>query len=192
MIKLFKSILVITVVIAAFAFTNPLKEKVLIKESTILWKGNKVVGSSHTGTIDLKEGYFEIEDNLFVGGKFVMDMTSITATNMDDEKYKLKLENHLKSDDFFGVKEHPTATLVIDGVGQLSESKHYEVFGTLTIKGISNSINFNISSEDKTATVHLKIDRSKFNVRYGSGSFFDDLGDKAISDIFEVDITLIY
>lgn len=190
--KIFKTLLVISVIISAFAFTNSKKEKVTIKESSISWEGKKVIGSSHTGTIDLKEGYFEIEDDLFVGGKFVIDMKSIAATNMDSEEYKLKLENHLKSADFFGVEEFPTATLEIDGVGQLTEARHYEVHGTLTIKGISKPIVFNISSEDRIATIHLEIDRSEFNVRYGSGSFFKGLGDRAISNIFELEITLKY
>jgi len=190
--KIINSLLIITVVLSAFAFTNPIKEKVHVKESTILWKGKKITGSSHTGTVALKEGYFKIENDLFVGGNFVIDMTSITATNMDSDEYRLKLENHLKSDDFFGVNEFPTATLRFDGVGQLTEARHYEVHGTLTIKGISNPVVFNISAEDRTATVHLEVDRSKFNVRYGSNSFFENLGNRAISNTFELDISLKY
>ncbi len=190
--KSIKIILLTAVIIGAFAFINSKKEKVVIKESSITWMGQKVIGSSHTGTLTLKEGYFLIEEDLFVGGNFVIDMTSLTATNMDNDEYRLKLENHLKSDDFFNVEKFPTASLAINRVGQLSEVRHYEVHGTITIKGISNPITFNISSEDRTATVHLEIDRSKFDVRYGSDSFFDNLGDRAISDIFEVDITMKY
>ena len=119
-------------------------------------------------------------------------MTSIAATNMNSDEYKLKLENHLKSDDFFGVNEFPTALLVIDGVEQLEEAKHFKVHSTLTIKGISNPVDFKISAENRIAAVHLEIDRSKFNVRYGSDSFFDNLGDKAISDMITLDITLKY
>jgi len=190
--KIINLLLIITVVLSAFAFTNPKKEKVAIKESTILWKGKKVIGSSHSGTIDLKEGYFEIEDDLFVGGEFVIDMKSIAVTDLENENYKLKLEKHLKNSDFFDVNKFPTATLIINGVGQLTKERNYEVHGTLTIKGISNPIVFNISSEDRTATAHLDIDRSKFNVKYNSKSFFKNLGDKAIADIFELNITLKY
>jgi len=190
--KIINSVLIITVILTAFAFTNPTKEKVPIKESTIIWEGKKITGSSHSGTVALKEGYFEIENDLFVGGKFVIDMTSITNTDIESEESKLKLENHLKSEDFFGVNEFPTATLVIDGVEQLEEAKHFKVHSTLTIKGISNPVDFKISAEDRVATVHLEIDRSKFNVRYGSGSFFDNLGNRAISDMMSLDITLKY
>ena len=185
--KIVNTILLVTIVFATFAFTTPIKKQIDIKESSIIWKGKKVVGSSHNGTIDLKEGFFEYEDDAMIGGHFIVDMTSITANDME-EKYKLKLEGHLKSDDFFGVENYPTATLKITKVSKSSDK--YEITGDLAIKGITDSITFDLYMNNNTSTAHIEIDRSKFNVRYGSGSFFDNLGDKTISDIIELDITL--
>ena len=190
--KIINSILIITIILSAFAFTNPIKEKVSIKESTIVWEGKKITGSSHSGTVALKEGFFEIDNDLLVGGKFVIDMTSIANTDIDNEDRNHKLVNHLKSEDFFAVSEFPTATLVIDSIEQLTETGNFKANGTLTVKGISNPVDFNISAEDRVATVLLEIDRTKFNVRYGSDSFFDNLGNRAISDKISLDVTLKY
>ena len=107
-----------------------------------------------------------------------------------DEKNGKKLEGHLKSDDFFGIEEHPTASLLFNNISKNDQG--YEVIGEITIKGITESITFNLKMKNNVTTLHLDIDRSKFNVRDGSGSFFDDLGDNMISDIIELDITLIF
>lgn len=187
--KIVKTLLVVTVILGAFAFTTPVKKKINIKESTIVWKGKKIIGASHTGTLKLKSGYFEMENDVLLGGNFVVDMTSLTVTGMD-EKYGKKLEGHLRSDDFFGIEQHPTASLIFNNISKNDQG--YEVTGEITIKGITESITFNLKMENNVTTLHLDIDRSKFNVRYGSGSFFDDLGDNMISDIIELDITLIF
>lgn len=181
-----KSALVLTVAISTLAFTNAIK-KVNITESTIEWKGKKVFGS-HTGTIDLKSGHLEMEGNELTGGMFVVDMTSINVTDLKAGEGKEKLEGHLKSGDFFGVEEHPTATLEFTKVQKMSGG--YEVEGTMTIKGNSNPVEFDLEMNGNTATASFKIDRSKYNVRYGSGSFFDSLGDNTISDKFELKVSL--
>ncbi len=185
--KIVNSILVITIVFATFAFTAPIKKQIDIKESNIVWTGKKVIGKSHTGTIDLKEGFFLFNDDELIGGQFIIDMTSISNSDLEGE-YKGKLEGHLKSDDFFGVKNHPTASFNINNVTKIDNG--YEVTGDLTIKGITNTVSFDLSMVQNTSTAHLEFDRSKFNVRYGSGSFFENLGDKTISDVIELDVTL--
>ncbi len=178
---------VLLFIVGITAFTSPLiaqSEILDIKESTIIWKGKKVL-SSHSGTINLKEGYFEMEGDTLIGGKFIVDMTSIIVTDME-EKSKLKLEGHLKSDDFFGVIDYPTAILVINNATKNMDE--YSVHGDITIKGVTENIDFSLTIVNHQATTYLKIDRSKFGIKYGSGSFFDDLGNKTISDIFELDI----
>lgn len=185
--RIVNTILLVTIVFAAFAFTTPIKKQIDIKESTITWKGEKVIGKSHIGTIDLKEGYFEFENEALVGGHFVIDMTSISNTDVEGE-YKAKLEGHLKSDDFFGVEKYPTASFKINKASK--QNDRYEITGDLTIKGITNSISFDLFMNGNTSTAHIEFDRSKFDVRYGSGSFFDDLGDKTISDTIELEVTL--
>ncbi len=181
-----RSVLILAVAVTAMAFTTPIKKKIDIKESTIEWKGKKILGS-HTGTIDLKEGYMEMDNDQLVGGKFVVDMTSLKNTDLKGE-YKGKLEGHLKSDDFFGVAEHPTASLVITGATK--DGNIYTVTGDMTIKGTTNPITFELIMGETAARTSLKIDRTKYGVRYGSGSFFDSLGDNTISNKFELDVTL--
>ena len=111
--NLFKGALASTVIVSLLSFTNvdAQENKVEVKDSNIEWEGEKVTGS-HEGTIELKDGYFTMENGELKGGEFVMDMTSITVTDLEGED-KGKLEGHLKSDDFFGVNNHPTAKLVI-------------------------------------------------------------------------------
>ncbi|WP_242205509.1 YceI family protein [Aestuariivivens insulae] len=183
-----KNLIKITLVLVAFtafSFTSLRIEKkaVKVEDSQVVWKGYKVTGS-HEGTIVIKSGELIFEEDKLVGGEFVIDMTSIAVTDIQGE-YQGKLEGHLKSDDFFGVENHPTSSLVFTSV-KPSGKNAYDVTGDLTIKGITKPINFNLSVYGNKATASLKIDRSKYNVKYGSTSFFDNLKDKAIYDEFDL------
>jgi len=184
--KTAKKLLILVLATTASSFTNPVKEKVEVKESTINWLGKKVTGK-HNGSINLKEGFLEMDGDNIVGGEFVIDMKSITVLDLKGDM-KGKLEGHLKSDDFFGVENFPTATLNITSATKNGSS--YNVDGNITIKGITQPITFTLNKDGNTATTTVTIDRSKFNVRYGSGSFFDNLGDKTIYDDFKLDVTL--
>ena len=168
-----------------FSFTtvNNDKKEIKIDKSKVVWKGYKVTGS-HEGTITIKSGTLEFESEKLIGGEFVIDMTSIIVTDLEGE-YKGKLEGHLKSDDFFGVAAHPTASLVFTEV-KTSGKNSYNVTGNLTIKGKTNPISFSISIYGSKATATLKVDRSKYDVKYGSASFFDNLKDKTIYDEFDL------
>ena len=173
------------VAFATFSFTTIVKEKKEIKtdESKVVWKGYKVTGS-HEGTIALESGSLSFEGDKLVGGEFVIDMTTINSTDLQGE-YKDKLDGHLKSDDFFGVTKHPKASLVFTKV-KASGKNAYEVTGDLTIKGKTHPVSFVISIYGNKATTSLKVDRTKYDVRYGSTSFFDGLKDKAIYDEFDL------
>lgn len=172
-----------------FSFTTlkDTKKDIKIKNSKIVWKGYKVTGS-HEGTIALKTGSLSFNNNKLTGGEFTIDMTSIACTDLNGE-YKNKLEGHLKSDDFFGVKKNPTATLVFKKVKSTGKNS-YKVTGDLTIKGITKKVDFILSVYGNKANASLKIDRSKYNVKYGSTSFFDGLKDKAIYDEFDLVVDL--
>ncbi|MFO7939936.1 MAG: YceI family protein [Bacteroidales bacterium] len=182
-------------IILALAFmlsTNLLlaqKTEVNTQSSTIEWTGKKI-GGSHTGNIQLQSGTFTIQNNQIVSGKFVMDMKSITNSDIDDPETRQKLIGHLKSDDFFGAKRYPTA---IFEVKQSTPFKNgtATVEGIITIKGTSEPIRFEVVRSGNSYATTLEIDRAKFDVRYGSDSFFDNLGNKAIDDIFTLDIKLI-
>lgn len=180
-----KNLLVLTIIMGlAFSFTTIIdKKEIKTSESTVTWKGYKVTGSHH-GTIDIKSGNLVFEEDQLVGGEVVIDMTSITVTDLTGE-YKGKLEGHLKSDDFFGVATHETAKLVFTNV-EATGKNSYEVTGDLTIKNITNPITFDMSIYGNKANATLKIDRSIYDVRYGSPSFFNDLKDKAIYDEFDL------
>ena len=114
----------------------------------------------------------------------MIDMATIENTDMEGE-YKTKLEGHLKSEDFFGVEKYPTALLTFKNVKSNGKNS-YEVVGDLTIKDITKPVTFELSVYGNKATANVKIDRTKFDVRYGSTSFFDDLQDKAIYDEFDL------
>lgn len=158
-------------------------------KSEITWEGSKITGSSHSGVVNLIEGGIQVADGKISGGKFTIDMTSITVTDLEGSM-KGKLEGHLKNDDFFAVDKHKTARLVIEG------ADGDNITGSLTIKGITNKVTFPAkvvmnADGSMTATADIEVDRSKYDVRYGSGSFFDDLGDKAINDMIKFKVKLV-
>ena len=177
-----------TLVIVAFmtfSFTTAEgdKKEIKLENSKVVWKGYKVTGS-HVGIITIKSGHLNFDKDILTGGSFKIDMSTITVTDLEGE-YKGKLEGHLKSDDFFGVEKFPTATLHFTKVKSVGKNS-YEVTGNITIKGKTETVSFNVSVYGNKANVSLKIDRTKFDVRYGSTSFFDGLKDKAIYDEFDL------
>ncbi|MCF1192869.1 YceI family protein [Mangrovimonas sp. AS39] len=178
--------LIATAVLVLAVITNPIKkEKKMIKaeESKVVWKGYKVAGA-HEGTIAVKSGNLEFNGEELVGGSFVMDMTSIGSTDLSGE-YKDQLDGHLKSDDFFGVEKYPTSSLTFTEVTSTGKNS-YEVTGDLTIKGTTHPITFDLSVYGSKASASVKVDRSKYDVRYGSSSFFGNLKDKVIYDEFDI------
>lgn len=172
-----------------YSFTTMIDKKVDTEQSTVKWVGKKVTGQ-HEGTIKLESGSLQFDGKTLTGGNFVIDMTSITVTDLEG-KGKANLEGHLKSDDFFGVEKHNKATFTVTKVNKLDDKNH-AISGNLTIKGITKPINFTMAVESNSATAKVIVDRSKFDVRYGSPSFFNDLKDKAIYDDFELFVTLSF
>lgn len=165
------------------------KAKISTEKSSIEWLGKKL-GSQHDGLIQLKSGFLELEGEKIVAGNFVVDMTTITNSDLENEDYNQKLVGHLKSDDFFGVENYPTASFKVTQSSKFSNGKA-KLSGDITIKGKTESISFEVVRVGNEYSAKVEIDRSKFDVRYGSDKFFDNLGDKAIEDIFTLDITLV-
>ncbi|MEM5565518.1 YceI family protein [Psychroserpens sp. AS72] len=185
--NILKSAVIVVLALSFASFTTILKKELKVKESTITWKGHKVTGS-HEGNITLTDGTLLFEDDQLVGGNFTIDMTSLTVTDLKAGKGKEKLEGHLKSDDFFGTANHEKATFTItEAEGKNGE---YTIIGDLTIKGKTNPITFQMNVTEDTAKASLKVDRTKFGIRYGSASFIDGLKDKAIYDEFDLNVTL--
>jgi polyisoprenoid-binding protein YceI len=162
-------------------------KKVNVSKSTINWLAKKVTGE-HSGTVNLKEGNLTFKSKKLTGGSFVVDMNSLTATDLQGE-WQGKLNGHLKSDDFFGTEKFPTATLIFKKLS-LKSKGIYTVTGDLTIKDKTNSVTFDLAVTQNTAKTKLVVDRTLYDIKYGSGSFFDNLGDKAIANEFELNVAL--
>jgi len=186
-----KTVNIVLVSIVLFSGNVLFGQKVEVnpKASSVEWHGKKI-GTNHDGNIQLKSGFIELKDNQIVEGKFVMDMTTITNNDLKNEGYNQKLVGHLKSDDFFGVEKYPTAHFIVTKSSKFSNGKA-TITGDITIKGKTESISFDVVRSGEVYTSSVEIDRSKFDVRYDSSSFFKNLGDKAIDDIFTLDIKLV-
>ncbi|MEY8847494.1 YceI family protein [Psychroserpens sp. XS_ASV72] len=187
--NILKTGLLMVLAISIASFTTIEDKKVAVKDSSVTWKGYKVTGS-HEGTINLSEGALQFDGENLVGGEFVIDMTTINVTDLEAGRGKEKLEGHLKSDDFFGVDQHKKAIFKINKV--TGENGDYRVFGDLTIKGQTLPHSLKMTVDGNTVTANFKIDRTKYDIKYRSNSFFDDLKDKAIYDEFDINVTLKY
>jgi polyisoprenoid-binding protein YceI len=185
--KTIKSILMAAIILAG---STVFAQKMVVdkEKSTLKWYGEKVTGS-HWGHIDLQKGWFTWKNDKITDGMFVIDMSTITNMDIEDEEYNAKLVGHLKSDDFFGVSTYPTAKLEIKSSSAFKNNKG-KVKAHLTIKETTLPIEFEAQREGNWFMAEIVIDRSKYDVRYGSGSFFDDLGDKMIYDDFTMTVKI--
>ena len=179
-----KILSIIALFVAAVAMGQV--KKLHLQARNLQWEAKKVVGAGHKGTLTFSAGEFTYKNNELVGGSFVVDMNTLTVTDEDmDAKGKAKLEGHLKSDDFFAVKKFPTATLKLKTVTKTQAG--YKAEGDLTIKGITKPVTVELlrtAAEGFASTV--VINRTQYDIKYGSGSFFSNLGDKAIEDNFTI------
>lgn len=162
-------------------------KKVDVSKSTIQWLAKKV-GGQHSGTVNLKNGTLVFKGNKLAGGSFTVDMTSVTATDLTGE-YLDKLNGHLKSEDFFNTGKFPAATLVFKKITAKAKGT-YVVTAYLTIKGITKPVTFDLATTANSATTKFMVDRTQFDIKYGSKSFFESIGDKAIDNDFELKVSV--
>jgi len=167
-----------------------------VNNSSAEWFAAKMTGK-HNGTVNILGGQLKNNHGQLTGS-IEIDMNSIKDSDLKDEKMNAKLVNHLKSEDFFDVVKYPKATFVITSIVPVTEPKEgttHTVNGNLTIKDKTNPISFDatlITQEGKITCVgSAVVDRSKFDVRYGSKSFFEDIGDKVIYDDFTIKFNVI-
>ena len=164
--------------------------------SQINWKGSRLYElDSHNGTIGLQSGQLGFKDGAPVAGKFTIDMTSIANSDIEDPEYNAKLVGHLKNDDFFSVDKFPTAVFEVVSVAAGAGANEYTVTGNLTVKGITKSVSGPATiTSDATgaqAEAKLNIDRTEFDVQYGSEGAFADLAkDKVIDDKVEISLNV--
>ncbi|MFB9863933.1 YceI family protein [Rufibacter immobilis] len=193
--KLRNTVLAALVALVTFAFAGKgVDYKVVNNQSKVTWKGTKVAGE-HTGLISIANGKLNSDGKNILGGYFEIDMNSITCTDITDAKYNQQLVGHLKNDDFFGTDKFPKSTLQITKVTPTKTKGQYLVNGDLTIKGIKKPVQFpatvTFAGNQIKAKANIKVDRTKYDIKYGSGSFFDNLGDKAISNEFDLNVDLV-
>lgn len=157
-------------------------------QSNVDWVGRKVTGA-HNGTIAVKAGSLSITNGQLVGGEIIIDTTSIKVIDVTDPGTNAQFAGHLASDDFFAIDQYPEAKLIITSVS----GKHIE--GDLTIKGITHPISFeaavNIKGYTLITSAKLVIDRTKYNMKFRSGNFFQNLGDTLIYNDFDLNVTII-
>lgn len=179
---------------AAVAKETSVMYKANIEKSTIEWKGFKPTGS-HNGTIAIAKGVVNVNDGAVESGNFTIDMNSITVLDIPaDDEGNAKLKGHLTHADFFDVETYPHSTFEVTGA-KIVEGKTI-LSGNLRLKDVTNNISIPVTTSINGDTITLTsetftIDRSKWNVKYGSKSFFDNLGDKFINDEIELKINLV-
>jgi polyisoprenoid-binding protein YceI len=164
-------------------------------DSTLSWAGYKrLVKVEHNGNLTIKQGEFSVSGGEIVSASVVLDMNSIVLDPGDSGKGRL--EDHLRSDDFFSVANHPEASFVLTSFTANSSGDSYgTVEGELTIKDITNDISFPVTASFREGQLILSgetaIDRTLWNVRFGSGKFFDDLGDNIVDDMIDIQFELV-
>lgn len=186
----------VAIVAGSSAFIGPKKAtayKVDTQKSILNWNGKKVTGE-HSGTVKLSEGTLAVDGGKLTGGAFTFDMNSIVCTDLTDAGYNAKFIGHMKSEDFFNTAKFPTSTFKITKVTPKGGDA-YDITGNMTIKGITNAVTFpatvKATAAGVEATGKATLDRTKYDIRYGSKSFFENIGDKAIYDDFVVEMKVV-
>ena len=177
--------------VSTFAFSD--EYSVNKSASKVKWEAKKVTGK-HDGTISFVNGSVKLNGNKISDGSFVIDMNTIVVTDITDPGTNKKLVGHLSSDDFFSVAKFPQSKLEIKN-SELKSGDNYRFVGDLTIKGITKPVEFdakvNVSSGKLTASGIITVNRTLYDIKYGSGSFFSGLGDKMIYDDFTLEFEFI-
>lgn len=164
------------------------KIEVDASSSKIVFNAKKLT-ATHTGEVKLASGFLNFAKDTLVGGEFMADMTTISNTDITDADYHKKFIDHMISEDFFGVEKFKTAKFVFKSAKKL-KNDNYKITGNLTIKDVTAPVTFEAVVTKEKASAKLTFDRTKYGIKYGSGKFFQNLGDKLIADDVELVITL--
>jgi len=163
------------------------------KASSLFWKGEKATGE-HWGNAPIASGELTVEDGRVTQGNFEIALSSITVADITDKDTNAKLVSHLKSADFFSTEKYPTSSFVLTSAKQKAGNE-YLISGTLVIKGIANQLEFpaTIVNEGRVikASAKITVDRTKYDIKYRSSNFFENLGDKVIYDDFVLTLDLV-
>ena len=166
----------------------------LIDDSELSWIGTELSTKTHTGTIDFTDGTIVVDSDNTISGNVKINMSTINVTDLQGRSKEM-LERHLRSSDFFEVESYSEAKFSFISKSFDKLSNQISFVGDLTIKDITNPISFNATLLETSpflkAKAVLSFDRSKYNVRFRSGNFFENLGDKLILDVIDVNIRLV-
>lgn len=158
--------------------------------SSLKWHAERIVGNAHDGTVPIVDGQVVVKDDQFVSGQFTVSVVDLT-----EEANNERFITHVKSDDFFSVDQYPTSQMVITQVEATDEADMFTVTGDLTIKGVTNSVNFPAKivrdGDNIRATADFTIDRTQWGIVYDSGTILSELGDRAIRDEIEYSLVLV-
>lgn len=184
---------ILSLATALSVLESPAPPTVNKAESQVRWEASKVTGT-HWGYVPMKNANLEIKSKKITGGSFDMDMVNLTVEDLKEEPSKGNLTKHLKSDDFFSVEKFNASTFKITEA-KTTNGTDYTISGTLTIKGISQPLSFpakvSIAGNKLTATGQITFDRTKYDIKFRSGNFFENLGDRMIYDEVKLDVKLV-
>lgn len=190
--KLTISTLIILFIFMSFKINDTITYKAITNDSVITWSGTSPT-KKHDGTLSISKGTLIFENNKLIGGDFVLDMNTIKVLDIKFGLANKRLAKHLKSKDFFDTKKYPNGRFQITD----SEAKNGKtlVKGNLTVRNITKEVSFlaNVSNDENSATLKsgsFKIDRTKWDIKYRSGSFFDNLKNKMINDNITISVNI--
>jgi polyisoprenoid-binding protein YceI len=193
-------LLLAIILLSNFSYKGPTVIPVDLKQSKLIWTGFYLFNfGEHRGTVELSKGEFLVENQTLTGGHFDINMKTIKNLDMPAEDGGKDLTKHLMSQDFFSVDQFPLARFEITKIEPVKDVRsgvvNYEITGDLMIKETKNSLTFPawiiVSEKSVEAKARFKFDRTKWNIRYSSGKFFDDVGDGAISDAIAIELDLV-
>lgn len=169
----------------------------VVKENSIInWEGRKprIVGYTDSGTLNVKSGSWQIVNGQPVSGEIIIDMASLAVTAVAKGGAD-GLQGHLSGPDFFDIANYPEASIRLIGVEAVTEevdlaAGRYDLRTAITIKGITNEVIIPVTIYSQNNQVVMvgqtELDRTLWDIRYGSDKFFDNLADNMIDDNFGV------
>ena len=170
------------------------------ENSRLEWTGRNI-NNRHLGTVGLASGWAAVCCNSLCAGVVTLDLTRIANRDLADAGWRGMLESHLKSADFFDVAQYPTGTVTLTGgepIGQVpAGTANFRFRALLTLKGITHDLEFPAVVEpqgDGSVKVQatFAIDRTRWDITYGSGRFFERLGMHLVHDEVGIDLFLIF
>jgi polyisoprenoid-binding protein YceI len=186
-----KNSVILSLIAGMFFMTafNPIKDDIYtvdVERSTIEWSAKKV-GGGHAGTVKIADGTLIYTGKALKSGSFQMNMSSITSDNA-------RVTTHLKSDDFFSTEKNPMSKFEIIKVTPAGANR-VNITGNLSIKGFTHPVTFPATVKQQKGVLvavasGIRVDRTKYDIKFRSKTFFGDIGDKAIDDEFELSINL--